>query len=149
MNNEYEDLGSKIPDFGSVLVKRITDNKTNGNNNNSNMLPPVGTVDPYQLMLKQKRKMESGNIDPESVVKWPEEAVKQLEDYCKKMGIYGFKSALHPLVALSQLKKQYGEDYTGVPLNERVPAGYEPLGTPSYGPNNTYSEVMKKQILHG
>jgi len=44
------------------------------------------------------------------------------------MGIIGFNSHLPPIVALGLLKKQLGDDYTGVPLEQRVPEGHE---TPS------------------
>jgi hypothetical protein len=91
-----------------------------------------------------------GNNTPN--VKWPEADVKRLQEYCLKMGIEGFNSGyLPPLVALAILKDKFGDDYTNVPLGERVPEGYEKRGTPSpYGPNYPYSEALKrKQILHG
>lgn len=85
-------------------------------------------------------------------VKWPEADVRRLQEYCLEMGIEGFSSGyLPPLVALAMLREKFGDDYTGVPLSERVPEGYEKGGTKSpYGPNYPYSEaIKKKQILHG
>jgi hypothetical protein len=147
MPEEFEDLNSRMPDFASALTQRIVSKKAEANPT----LPPPGTVDPYQVMLSRK-KAETGDIDPNTIQKWPDDAVKKLQDYCDKMGIYGFNSGrMHPSAALAMLKKQFGEDYTGVPLEERVPSGYEKCGTPStYGPNYPYSDAIKqKQILHG
>lgn len=115
-------------------------------------LPPPGTVDPYQVMLQRKKQAETGEAPPLPAQQWPEADVKALEDYCKKMGIVGFSTRQNPRIALMQLQKQFGEDYTGVPLEERIPAGYEKVGTHSnqYGPGNRYSDsVTKKQVLHG
>ena len=147
MNEEFEDINSRIPDIGSVIAARIANKKASITGENISR----GTVDPYQLML-QKKTDTTTDISPESVIKWPEEDVKKLQDYCSKMGIVGYNSGkTHPLAALALLKKQFGEDYTGVPLESRIPEGYEKRGTISgYGPNFPYSEAMKKkQILHG
>ena len=96
---------------------------------------------------------ESGEIDPKTIQqKWPDEDVKKLQDYCTKMGVCGFSSGkMQPLVALALLKKQFGDDYTGVPLEDRIPEGYNKRETISnYSPNYPYTEAMrKKQILHG
>src|ERR1035437_5378920 len=109
-------------------------------------LPPPGTADPYQLML-QRKKGETGPIDPATIQKWPEEDVKELEDYCKRMGVVGFASRMNPKLALMQLKRQLG-DYSGVPLEERIPDGYEKAGTVNkYGPNYPYSEAIRKKQI--
>lgn len=147
MSDEFESINSRMPDLQAVLAQRIAARQAEVNPTN----PPPGTVDPYQLMLKRKN-AETAQVDPSTIVKWPEESIKQLQDYCTKMGIVGFNSGrMHPLAALAMLKKQFGDDYTNVPLEERVPVGYEKRGTPSgYGPNYPYSQaVNKKQILHG
>jgi len=147
MADEFESLNSRIPDFATALAARAAARNVEGDPT----LPPPGTVDPYKLMLNKKRAAEAGDIDPGTIVRWPEEAVKQLEDYCAKMGILGFNCGkMHPLAALAMLKKQVG-DYSDTPLEERVPEGYEKRGTHSgYGPNYPYTEAMKKkQILHG
>lgn len=144
MSNEFEDLSSRLPDLGAVLAQRLAVKM------GQTPTPPPGTVDPYQLMM-QRKKGESMEIAPTVVQKWPEEDVKALEDYCARMGIMGFNCGkMNPVAALAMLKKQVG-DFTGVPLEERVPEGYEKRGTPSaYGPNYPYTEAMrKKQILHG
>ena len=148
MSEEFESLNSRIPDLGAVLAQRIAAKKAE---TAGTTLPPAGTVDPYQLML-QKKRGETTEINPDTVVKWPEESLTKLQDYCTKMGIIGFDCGrMHPIAALSMLKRQYGDDYTDVPLEERVPAGYEKRGNNSgYGPNYPYTEAMrKKQILHG
>jgi len=148
MSDEFESINSRIPDLGAALAQRIAAKKAD---ESGTTLPPPGTVDPYQLMI-QKKRGETAEINPTEIQKWPEESEKKLQDYCTKMGIVGFNSGrMHPLAALAMLKKQYGDDYTNVPLEERVPGGYEKLGTPSgYGPNYPYSQAMqKKQILHG
>jgi len=147
MKNEFEDINSKVPDLSSALSQRIVAKQTNINGAN----PPPGTVDPYQLML-QKKRGETVEINSETTIKWPEEDVKKLQNYCSKMGVHGFNSGnMPPLVALALLKKQFGDDYTGVPLEDRIPEGYEKRGTLSgYGPNYPYIDALKKkQILHG
>lgn len=148
MSDEFESLNSRIPDFASAIAAR---DAAKSAESTSTALPPPGTVDPYKLMLQKKRQMDSGDFESGPVVRWPEEDVQALKDYCMKMGIYGFNTKTNPKLALAQLKKQFGDDYTGVPLEERVPEGYEKIGTPSsYGPNNRYSDSMRrKQILHG
>ena len=102
-------------------------------------------------MLHRKNQSEAGDINPCEIVRWPEEDTQVLKDYCMKMGIYGFNTRLHPRLVLAQLKKQLGDDYTGVPLDQRVPKGYEKMGTKSsYSENYPYSEAMRqKQIIHG
>jgi len=133
-----------LPDLNSALAMRIAQKKAV-----EGPLPPPGTTDPYQLMLKRKAG-DTAPVDPATIQTWPEEDVKALEDYCKRQGIIGFASRMNPKLALMQLKQQIG-DYSGVPLEERVPEGYEKRGTPNpYSSNYPYSEAMrKKQVLHG
>lgn len=145
MSDTFEDIGSRMPDMASVLAQRIA-----SRNAEAGTPPAPGTFDPYQAMLK-KKDGETAPIDPTTIQKWPEEDVKKLEDYCQKVGIVGFNSGrMHPIAALAMLKQQFG-DYSGTPLEERIPSGYEKMGTkPTYGPNYPYSAaVQKKQILHG
>lgn len=140
MSEEYPTL----PGFENLLQQR-TVQKSAANA----PLPPPGTVDPYQLMLKrQKGETPAAPLPP--VQTWPEEDVKALEDYCKRNGIVGFATRQNPKLALMQLKQQVG-DYSGVALEDRVPEGYEKVGTPNkYGPSYPYSAaISKKQILHG
>ena len=130
-----------LPGFENLLQQRIAQKSV--------ALPPPGTADPYNLML-QRKKGETAPIDPATIQKWPEEDVKELEDYCRRNGIVGFASRMNPKLALMQLKRQVG-DYSEVALEDRVPEGYEKAGTANkYGPNYPYSEaIRKKQILHG
>lgn len=146
---EYPDINSRLPDMASALAQRIA--AKSGTMTGTN--PPPGTVDPYQLMLQKKQGItsEPKEIDPSTIQHWPEADVQKLQDYCSKLGIVGFNSGrMPPLVALAQLKQQFG-DYSGVPLEERIPAGYEKRGTISgYSPSYPYSKAMQqKQILHG
>ena len=151
MNDEYAPYPDVSEFLSQRLAQRIAAKQTNADT--IDKLPPPGTVDPYKLMLQRKREAEAiDNVDTSKVVTWPDEDVKKLQDYCMKVGIYGFNSGkISPLLALAQLKKQFGDDYTGVPLEERVPAGYEKRGTITpYNVNFPYSEAMrKKQVLHG
>jgi hypothetical protein len=136
----------QMPDMAAVLAQRIAAKKAETTGQ-----PAPGTFDPYQAMLDRKAGKPIEQKLPE-VQQWPEEDVKTLQDYCTKMGIVGFNSGrMNPIAALAMLKKRFGDDYTGVPLDERLPHGYEKMGTKSqHGPNYPYSEAMKKkQILHG
>jgi hypothetical protein len=143
MNDEFEPINSHIPDFSNTLINRIT------TRNNSDDTVSKQWVDPYRLML-QRKQGETAPIDPSVVQKWPEEDVKALEDFCRRNGIVGMSSRQNPKLALMQLKLQIG-DYSGVPLEERCPIGYEKVGTrPNYNPNYPYSEALtKKHIIHG
>jgi hypothetical protein len=150
MSDEY----APYPDVSELMAQRLAQRiATKQADVSTGTLPPPGTFDPYQVLIKKKKMEESGEIDPKTVQqKWPEEDVKKLQDYCTKMGIYGFSSGrMPPLAALALLKKQFGDDYTGVPIEDRIPEGYAKRGTISnYGPNYPYTEAMrKKQILHG
>lgn len=145
MPDEFEDINSRIPDLGSALAQRIA-----AKTGETSTITPKGVIDPYQQMLQRKQGTPT-DVDPNTIQKWPAEDVKKLEDYCSRIGVVGFNPGrMPPLVALAMLKRQYG-DYSDVPLEERVPEGYEKAGTPStYGPNYPYSQAMaKKQILHG
>jgi hypothetical protein len=145
MENEFEDINSRIPDLNSALSARIAAKK------GITVTPPPGTVDPYRMMLQRKRKMDSGDLEPGPIMRWPEEDVKALQEYCEKMGIVGFNSTLHPRIVLAQLKRQFGENYSGVPLDERIPNGFEKAGSGMrYNSSFPYSESMRpKQLLHG
>lgn len=140
MSDEYPTL----PGFESMLQQRIA--QKSGINS---PLPPAGTVDPYKLMM-QRKSGEMAPIDTSVTQQWPEEDVKALTDFCQKNGIVGMSTRQNPKLALMQLKRQIG-DYSEVPLEERVPEGYERLGTPNkYNANYPYSQaVVKKQIIHG
>lgn len=145
MSEEFEDLSSRLPDFQTAIAQRIAQR-----HQNTSAPQPEGKFDPYKIMV-QKKEQETAPIDPVSIPKWPEKDVKALEDYCRRMGIVGFNCGrMHPIAALAKLRQELGDDYTDVPLEERVPQGYEKLGTPGYGPTYPYSQAMqKKQILHG
>lgn len=143
--SDFEDLSTRMPDMASVLAQRIA-----ARNASTNPATPKSGFDPYQTMVN-KKSSETTEVDPATIQRWPEESVKQLEDYCKKVGIVGFNAGrMHPIAALAMLKKQFG-DFSDTPLEERVPEGFEKRGTPSgYGPNYPYSQAMqKKQIIHG
>jgi len=147
VSDSFEDISNKFPDFNAVLHQRIISKNTLSDPN----IKSEKWIDPYQLMLKKKSgEPITTEIDPSTIQKWPEEDVKKLTDYCQRQGIFGFNCGrMHPLAALAMLKKQVG-DYSDVPLEERIPSGYERRGTPGLGPNYPYTEAMrKKQILHG
>ena len=140
------------PDVSEFMATRLAQRiaaKT-GQTSTNTPLPP-GTFDPYASLIKKKNQETNGDIAPNTVQKFPAADIKRLQDYCTKMGIAGFNSNLPPIAALGLLKKQLGDDYTDVPLEERCPIGYEKVGISSgYGPNYPYSQAMvKKQILHG
>jgi hypothetical protein len=146
MSDEFESINSRIPDLSTALAQRIAART----GQTSNVNPPPGTVDPYKLMV-QRKQGETTEINMDTIKSWPEADVKKLEDYCAKVGVVGFNCGrMHPIAALALLKQQFGE-FADIPLAERLPAGYEKMGTPSgNGQNYPYSQAMaKKQILHG
>ena len=145
MADEFENLSSRIPDFSAAIAQRVSQKQ-----GTTTTPTPTPSFDPYQAMLKRKE-AETAPIDPATIKQWPEEDVKRLQDYCERMGIVGFSCGrMHPIAALAFLKEKFGGDYTDVPLEERVPSGYEKLGAEGYGPSYPYSKaIQKKQILHG
>lgn len=149
MSGEFESLNSRIPDFGAAIAQRVASKAAEAN---GTALPPPGTVDPYKIMLQRKQGITPDASTLQTIPAWPEEQVKKLQDYCTKMGIVGFSAGrMNPLAALAMLKKQFGDDYTDIALEERVPEGYQKLGTKSqYGPSYPYSQaVNQRKILHG
>lgn len=147
---EYSSEFSSLPDIGSLLQKRIADKKAAASGVATPTAP--GGFDPHKLMV-QKHKVETGEALPEipEAPKWPEEDVKALQDYCAKMGIIGFSTRQSPKLALAQLKRQIG-DMSDIPLENRVPMGYEKRGTPNpHNCNYPYSKVSdsKKSLLNG
>jgi hypothetical protein len=141
MSEEFRDIG----DIQSMLAARIASRKADV----AGTVPPPGTFDPYQALLKKQANTPT-EVDTSIVQQWPEEDVKKLQDFCQRNGIVGFNSGkMSPIAALAMLKQMVG-DYSNVPLEERVPEGYEKAGTKStYGPNYPYGEAMKKRLLHG
>jgi len=144
---EYSPEFSNLPDIGSLLQQRVARQSTS-----TSPQTPTAGFDPHKLMVK-KRKVETGEELPEipEDPKWPEEDVKALQDYCAKMGIVGFSTRQHPKLALMQLKQQVG-DYSDVPLECRIPMGYEKAGTlNSNSANFPYSRPpqIKKTLLNG
>lgn len=144
MSDEFESINSRMPDLQSVLMNRIAAQKAQ-----TSAAPAPGTFDPYHAMLK-KKEQETAPIDPSTIQKWPSEDTQKLEDFCKKVGIVGFNCGrMHPIAALAMLKKQFG-DFAGTPLEERVPEGYQKLGSnPANNPSYPYSQaVNQRRILH-
>jgi len=144
---EYSPEFSNLPDIGQLLQKRIADKAAGV----ETAIPKNG-FDPYKIMVK-RNKVEKGEELPDipEAPKWPEEDIKALQDYCSRMGIIGFSSRQHPRLALAQLKKQLG-DMSDIPLENRVPMGYEKKGTlNSHNCNYPYSKIQssKKNLLSG
>ena len=137
MSEEYPTL----PGFEQMLQNRIAQKASV-----SGQLPPPGTVDPYQVMLQRKH----GEPTLPPVQQWPENDTMALNNFCQKHGIVGVSSRMNPKLVLMQLMRQVG-DYTDVPMEDRVPEGYERRGTISqHGSNYPYTETAtKKQIIHG
>lgn len=135
MSDEFEDLNSRIPDFSAALAMRLAQKQ-------GTAPTPAPAFDPYKEMLKRKE-AETAPIDPSTVKQWPDADIKRLQDYCESMGIVGFSCGrMSPTAALAMLKSKLGDNYTEIPLEERVPAGCSPI--------SPYSKITpKKQILHG
>lgn len=134
-----------IPDFQQLLFQKIQNNKTS-----TSTVDPNG-FDPHIIMVK-KNKEDKGEIpvDTTPSPKWPEKDLKALEDFCKQHNIIGFQCGrMHPAAALFMLKQKVG--YTNIPLEDRVPEGYEKKGTP-HPHNVNYSHHLrsdKRVILNG
>jgi hypothetical protein len=142
---EYRNITSKLPDLEGELFRRINLKKSS-----TSPIPTQAKFDPYQALLKKKEE-ETVPIDPSTIKQWSEKDLKTLQDYCEKMGIIGFSCGkMHPIAALAMLKQQFGENFEGVPLEERVPAGYQKIGTTVNNPSYPFSKPLdKRQVLHG
>ena len=146
---EFEPQFSEIPNIGQLLQQKMAAKKASS----ETAIPKPGSVDPYKLMV-QKNQINRGEIAaPMSPIQqWPEEDLKELQDYCQKMGIFGFNyGTMNPKLALRQLKQQVG-DMSDVSLENRIPAGYERKGTiSSTSPNYPFSkpQPQKKSLLTG
>lgn len=129
---------SMMPDFNQVITQRLNPISTKISNG----------FDPHAMMVK-KNQIDKGEVtvDEPPSVKWPEKDIKALEDFCNQHGIMGFNSGrMPPLVALAMLKDKMG--FAGVPLEERVPTGYQKRGTPiSHGPNYPYDYLQNKRTI--
>jgi hypothetical protein len=142
-NSEFQ--YSHAPDFSQMMAGMLQGKPVEAK-------PSPNGFDPHKLMV-QKHKIEKGEIEPNlpEDPKWPVEDVQALEAYCQKMGIIGFSTRQHPRLALAQLKRQVG-DMSDIPLENRVPMGYEQVGKPnSHNCNFPYSKVTdsKKSLLNG
>ena len=135
---------SRAPDFNQMMGQRL-----------SNPTKPVEAksttgFDPYKVMVKKKEADDGKPIDTSDSVKWPAEDIKVLEDFCQKHGIVGFNCGkMSPLAALAMLKNMMG--IADGPLENRVPPGYEKLGTKNpYNPSSPYQmNIQKKSLLRG
>ncbi len=121
-------------DFISILQQRLAQKASSQPTGQSST--GKATIDPYQMMLKRRDSNAQEATSP--VQTWPEEDIKKLEDFCRKMGIVGFNCGnMSPLSALAFLKQKLGV-MDDTPKSE------------GYGPNYPYTEAMrKKQLLHG
>ena len=134
---------SQPPNFSEMMARRLMGGKPVE-------AKPTNGFDPYKVMVQKKESDDGKPIDTSSVVKWPEQDMKVLEDFCKKYGVLGFSCGqMSPIAAVSMLKNMLG--IADGPIEQRVPPGYEKLGLKSsYNPNSPYqSAIQKKDILHG
>jgi hypothetical protein len=129
-----ESQRSRVPEFDAMfmLQQRLAQKGT------TSPAIPKGKFDPYQMMVKKKEVNTGTIVDDTPSQSWPEEDIKKLEEFCKKMGIVGFNAGnMSPLAALAFLKQKLG-------------VVEEPPKTEGYGPNYPYTDAMKKKmILHG
>ena len=71
---------------------------------------PAGGFDPYKTMLMKKESDDGSKpIDTTNTIKWPEEDIRKLEEFCKQYGIVGFSCGrMSPMAALALLKAKLG-----------------------------------------
>lgn len=127
---------NEYPVFDQLLAQKIAAKKVEQPSSTS-----TPSFDPYKTMMMKKDAEEGKPVDTSNVVKWPEEDIRRLEEFCKMMGIANFSCGrMPPLAALAFLKQKLGVvDGT---LENRTPIGYEKL---KYNSKNPY----KKDIIHG
>lgn len=123
---------SRIPEFDAVtmLQQRLAQKQTEASPSQPSL---NGAIDPYKMML-QRKAVNSGEIQA-PIQSWPEEDIKNLEEFCLKMGVVGFNCGrMSPAAALAFLKQKLGvvED---VATSEGM------------GPNYPYTEALQKRVL--
>lgn len=143
-NGQREFQFSNSPDFNQLLAGRLSTGPKPVE------VKPTTGLDPYKIMVNKKLADAGHPIDTLNIVKWPEKESQALEDFCKKMGIVGFNCGkMSPASALAMLKNMLG--IVDGPLESRVPAGYESLGSKNlFNSNYPYqSAIQKKTLLNG
>lgn len=139
---EWDSIGSNsvnnMPSFTNMLSQKLC----------GKIQPPQG-FDPHAMMVK-KHKIETGEVpvDTTNKTNYPEEDIKELEDFCKKFNIIGFNfGTMPPKLALARLKAMVG--YDDRPLEDRIPMGYERGGTPPQTINSSfpYQKAFDKRTL--
>jgi len=157
MSSDFEpwpDMPSnrKMPSLNDMFAQRLA--QKTGQSQASTTATPDG-FDPCDLMVKRKKAALSGENNygeepkPPEVQQFPEEDVRALEDYCRRMGIIGFSTKQNPRLALMKLKQQVG-DMSDTPLEKRIIPGYEQVGIKAYHesrPNFPYQTITQKKVL--
>lgn len=130
-----EDNDFELPfNVMAVLQQRLAQKTTSASSRQSSDGRAI--IDPYQLMLQRREHQPIGNNDY-PIQSWPEEDVKQLEDFCRERGIFGFNAGnMNPLTALHFLKKKLG-------LIDDFPTSENSNSNSNY----PYTENKKRQIL--
>ena len=143
--DDYQPTNVKLPDFNQFWANKLQQISNVPNYSFDNKT----SFDPHQLMVKRNQVEKGEVINDTPTQTWPENEIKQLEAYCNKMGIVGFNCGrMPPLVALSLLKKQYGDCYENVEVDNRIPMGYENINNNnSYNPNYPYQRIANKKSL--
>lgn len=98
MSDEYKTIDT------SFLLSKLTAGNVDSNKSS------VGNFDPYKLMLKRKQ-AQSCDVDdiPTKVIKYDDNDVEELKDFCQKYNIVGFNfGKMHPKSALNMLKNKLG-----------------------------------------
>lgn len=63
----------------------------------------------HAMMVKRKKQSDSGEIPLSPELKYPEDDIKQLEEFCRQYGILGFNcGSMNPKTALRMLKAKVG-----------------------------------------
>jgi hypothetical protein len=63
----------------------------------------------HAMMIKRHKQQNNGEISLPPEVKYADDDIKQLEDFCRQHGIFGFNcGSMHPRLALKMLKSKMG-----------------------------------------
>lgn len=117
LNEQFDEYENRAPDLTQIMMQRLSVNKQPSSPNG---------FDPHQSMINKKKVDDGIPIDTSNTVKWPEQDVKALEDFCLKYGVVGFNCGrMSPIAALAMLKSKMG--VMDGPLDKRVPLGYESI----------------------
>jgi hypothetical protein len=111
---DYLNFNTSNYDTGMALMRR---------NEIVPVKPSDGEFDPHKLFLKNRDSISPFGCNPENIV-YPEEDIKELEEYCRQRGIIGVNfGKMSPSAILRMLRAKNGIPTEGTSAEKRILLG--------------------------